>query len=71
MDINFCILLVYIFLRNFMAFDKKLAILYGFFNLKISKKTALLEKSPNLVIFLRFDDLITQSRDLGESSLVC
>ena len=54
-----------------MAFDKKLAILYGFFNLKISKKTALLEKSPNLVIFLRFDDLITQSRDLGESSLVC
>ena len=30
-----------------MAFDKELAILYGFFNLRISKKTTLLEKSPN------------------------
>ena len=30
-DINFCILLFYIFLRNFMAFDKELAILYEFF----------------------------------------
>ena len=38
MDINFCILLFYIFLRNVMAFDKELAILYGFFNLRISKK---------------------------------
>ena len=47
MDINFCILLFYIFLRNVMAFDKELAILYGFFNLRISKKTTLLEKSPN------------------------
>ena len=37
MDINFCILF-YIFLRNVMAFDKELAILYGFFNLRISKK---------------------------------
>ena len=46
-DINFCILLFYIILRNFMAFDKEIAILYGFFNLRISKKTALLEKSPN------------------------
>ena len=48
MDINFCILLFYIFLRNVMAFDKKLTILYGFFNLKISKKTKLLENSPNM-----------------------
>ena len=38
MGINFCILLFYIFLRNVMAFDKELAILYGFFNLRISKK---------------------------------
>ena len=45
-DINFCILLVYIFLRNVMVFDKEVAILYGFFNLRIPKKT-LLEKSPN------------------------
>ena len=37
MDINFCILF-YIFLRNVMAFDKELTILYGFFNLRISKK---------------------------------
>ena len=37
MDINFCILF-YIFLRNVMTFDKELAILYGFFNLRISKK---------------------------------
>ena len=44
MDINFCILLFYIFLRNVMAFDKELPILYGFFNLRISKKTTLLEK---------------------------
>ena len=46
MDINFCILLFYIFLRN-VAFDKELAIFYGFFNLRISIKTTLLEKSPN------------------------
>ena len=37
MDINFGILLFYIFLRNLMAFDKELVILYGFFNLRISK----------------------------------
>ena len=47
MDINFCILLFYIFLINVMAFDKELAILYGFFNLRISKKAVLLENIPN------------------------
>ena len=48
MDINFCIsLLFYIFLRNVMAFDKDLAILYGVFNLRISEETTPLEKSPN------------------------
>ena len=47
MDINFCILLFYIFLINVMAFDKELAILYGFFNLRISKKAILLENIPN------------------------
>ena len=47
MDISFCILLFYIFLRNVMAFDKELAILYGLKNLKISKKTTFLEKSTN------------------------
>ena len=47
MDINFCVLLFYIFLRNVIAFDKELAILYGFFNLRISKKFTLLEKSTN------------------------
>ena len=46
MGINFCILF-YIFMRNVIAFDKELPILYGFFNLRISKKTTLLEKSPN------------------------
>ena len=45
-DINFCILLFYIFLRNVMAFHKEAALLYGFFNLRISKKTTLLEKKP-------------------------
>ena len=30
-----------------MAFEKELAILYGFFNLRISEKTTLLEKMPN------------------------
>ena len=57
MDIDFCILLFYIFLRNVMAFEKKLAILYGFFNLRISKNTTLLEKSPNgaqNIFFLNF-----------------
>ena len=29
-----------------MTFNKELAILYGFFNLRISKKTTLLEKNP-------------------------
>ena len=38
LDIKFCILLFYTFLRNIMAFDKELAILYGFFSLRISKK---------------------------------
>ena len=45
-DTNFLILLFYIFLRDVMVFDKELAILYGFLNLIISKKTTLLEKSP-------------------------
>ena len=115
----------YIFLRNIMAFDKELAILSGFFNLRISKETTLEEKSPNeaqnnffffffwifvlfyvkmdiilyktatlyvlnqsrsllLVLpkytlenqkiwsfFSVFDGVITQSRDLGGSFLVC
>ena len=47
MDIDFCSLLFYIFLRNVMAFDRELAILYGFFNLRISKKTTLPAKCPN------------------------
>ena len=38
MDINFSILLFYIFLRNVIAFDKELDILYGFFNLRFLKK---------------------------------
>ena len=46
MAITFCILLFYILLRNVMTFDKQLAILYGFFNLRISKKTTLLEIAP-------------------------
>ena len=46
-DINFCILMFYILLRNVMTFDKELAISYGFFNLRISKKTTFLEKSPD------------------------
>ena len=37
-DTNFCILLFYIVLRNVMAFDKEVAILYRFFKLRISKK---------------------------------
>ena len=44
MDITFCILLFFIFLRNVMAFDKKLAALYGFLNLRISKKTNIMKK---------------------------
>ena len=47
MDINFCILLFYIFLRNVIAFDKEVGNLYGFFNLRISQKTTLLKKGPN------------------------
>ena len=43
MDINFCISLFYIFLRNVMAFDKELAILYGFLNSRISKNPTLLK----------------------------
>ena len=40
-----------------MAFDKELAILYGFFNLRISKETTLVENSPNEAqnIFFLFD----------------
>ena len=38
MDINFSILLFHIFLRNVIAFDKELDILYGFFNLRFLKK---------------------------------
>ena len=46
MEFNFCILMFYIFLRNVMPFDQELAILYGFFKLRISKKkTTLLEES--------------------------
>ena len=37
-DIKICILLFYIFLRNVMAFDKELVILYGFSNLRISEE---------------------------------
>ena len=47
MDIDFGILLFYIFFKNIMAFDKELALTYGFFNFRISKKSTLLEKSPN------------------------
>ena len=64
MDINFCILLFYIFLRNAMTFDKELAIFYGFFNLRISKKTTLLRKSSNGVqniFFLNFCLLLYQN----------
>ena len=119
MDINFCILLFYIVLRNVMAFDKEIAILYRFFNLKISKKAALVENVPMgpktfflyIYIYIKmyvilnkttkfsvlnqsgsvllvpakyilekqkiwsffsvFDDVITKSRDLGRSFLVC
>ena len=41
MDINFCIVLFYIFLRDVIAFDKEVGNLYGFFNLRISQKTTL------------------------------
>ena len=46
MDIKFCILLFYMFLRNVMAFDKELAIFYGFFNLRISKQFSLQKQKP-------------------------
>ena len=46
-DTNFCILLFYIVLRNVMAFDKEVAILYRFFKLRISKKV--LAKPPNFM----------------------
>ena len=46
-DINFYILLFYIFLRNVLVFDKELAIIYESFNLKFSKKSTLVEKNPN------------------------
>ena len=36
--IIFCILLFHIFLKNVISFDKELAILYEFFDLRISKK---------------------------------
>ena len=64
MDINFCILLFYIFLRNVMVFDIELAFLYGFFNLRISKKTTILEKSPNRaqnILFLNFYLILYQN----------
>ena len=57
MDIDFCILLFYIFFRDVMAFEKELAILHGFFNLRISKNATFLEKSPNgtqNIFFLNF-----------------
>ena len=37
-----------------MVFEKELAILYGFFNVRISKKTTLLQKTFFL-IFIYFD----------------
>ena len=46
-----------------MAFDKELAILYGFFNLRISEKLLFLKKAlmgPN--IYLNF--VINQSRNI-------
>ena len=49
MDINFCILLFYNLLRNIMAFDKELSTLYGFFNLRISKKREEEEKKINFL----------------------
>ena len=66
MDIKFCILLFYIFLRNVMAFDIELAILYGFFNLRISEKSTLLEKSHNKIqnlffLFLNFCLILYQT----------
>ena len=39
------VLLFYIFLRNAIALDQELAILYGSFNLTISTKTTLLVKT--------------------------
>ena len=82
MDISFCILLFYIFLRNVMVLIKNLLFYMGF---SVSKllKTILLEKSPNGAqnIFLKifvwfyrkfvhfsvfFDDVITQSHYLGD-----
>ena len=62
-DLYCFILLFYIFLRNVMAFDKELAILYGFFNLRISEKLLFLKKAlmgPN--IYLNF--VINQSRNI-------
>ena len=47
MNINFCFLLFYMFLRNVIAFDKELAILCRSFNSRISKKTTLLGKKLN------------------------
>ena len=64
MDINFCILLLYVFLRNVMVFDIELAILYGFFNLRISKKITILGKSPNRaqnILFLNFYLILHQN----------
>ena len=52
MDINFCILLFYILLRNIMAFDKEFSILYGFFNLSISKKEKKKRKKLNFCLIL-------------------
>ena len=63
MAISFCILLFYMLLRNVMVFDKELAILYGFFNLRIFKKTTLLKKIPNGAqnIFLNFCLILYQN----------
>ena len=64
MDISFCILLFYIFLRNVMAFDKKLAILYRFFNLIISEKNYPSREKPQWVpkhIFLNFCLILYQN----------
>ena len=62
-----------------MAFDKELALFYGFFNLRISKKTIVLEKKTiepktfflDFSFFSVFDDVLNLSHDLGGLFLFC
>ena len=54
MGTEFYFLLFYIFRRNFVAFDKELAILHGVFNLRISKKTTILWGTNFFFFFLKF-----------------